>query len=246
MAFANFFDRSATAASQVLANFRLEDFKGRLSAHVVALSFDDAAVNSPEGRASLDLSVRLLARIYPALAVHPMGSAASEYAARLGELAHSINDQIELQEGLADTDIVVNIGATATAAADVINIGSDGWSALLSRHRPVGSGQTTNPFGAGAAACFGAANVFRRIFADQLPRGGLDDLVDLSLSTYLQGTRPDRSYRNAATWEIPIWPASARSATAPSGHCRAFKDSPASSTSSITRTPTFRTCSATS
>jgi hypothetical protein len=189
MAFANFFDRSATAASQVLANFRLEDFKGRLSAHVVALSFDDAAVNSPEGRASLDLSVRLLARIYPALAVHPMGSAASEYAARLGELAHSINDQIELQEGLADTDIVVNIGATATAAADVINIGSDGWSALLSRHRPVGSGQTTNPFGAGAAACFGAANVFRRIFADQLPRGGLDDLVDLSLSTYLQGTR---------------------------------------------------------
>lgn len=72
MAFANFFGRSATAASQVLANFRLEDFKARLSAHVVALSFDDAAVNSAEGRASLDLAVRLLARLYPALAAHPV------------------------------------------------------------------------------------------------------------------------------------------------------------------------------
>ncbi|MBA7465453.1 E2 ligase fold family C protein [Bradyrhizobium sp. CCH5-F6] len=187
MAFANFFGRSATAASQVLANFQLEDFKARLSAHVVALSFDDAAVNSAEGRASLDLAVRLLARLYPALAAHPVGSTAGEYAARLGELARSINDQIELQDGLANADIVVNVGATAVAAADVINIGSDGWRALLSRQRPVGSGSTKNPFGAGAAACFGAANVFRRMFADQLPRGDLDDLIDLSLSTYLQG-----------------------------------------------------------
>jgi len=74
MGFANFFDRSATAASQVLANFRLEDFKDRLSAHAAALSFDDAAVDSSEGRATLDLSVRLLARLYPALTVHPIGS----------------------------------------------------------------------------------------------------------------------------------------------------------------------------
>ncbi|MFX4427857.1 E2 ligase fold family C protein, partial [Acinetobacter baumannii] len=88
----------------------------------------------------------------------------------------SINDQIELQDGLANADIVVNVGATAVAAADVTNIGSDGWRAKLSRQRPVGSGSTTNPFGAGAAACFGAANVFRRMFADQLPRGDLDDL----------------------------------------------------------------------
>jgi hypothetical protein len=80
MAFANFFDRSATAASQVLANFRLEDFKDRLSANAVALSFDDAAVNSSEGRATLDLLVRLLARLYPLLAIHPVGSAAGEYA----------------------------------------------------------------------------------------------------------------------------------------------------------------------
>jgi hypothetical protein len=78
---------------------------------------------------------------------------------------------------------------------DVINIGSAGWRALLSRDGPVGSGSTANPFGAGAASCFGAANVFRRIFADQLPRGDLDDRIDLSLSTYFQGS--------AAVSELP-------------------------------------------
>ncbi len=187
MAIANFFDRSATAASQVLANFRLEDFKNRLSAHPVALSFDDAAVESSEGLATLDLSVRLLARLYPVLAIRPIGSAAGEYAARLQQLARSINDQIELQEGLTGADIVVAVGTTReTSELDVIHVGSDGWRALLSRDGPVGSGATTNPFGAGAAACFGAANVFRRIFADQLSRGDLDGRIDLSLSTYLQ------------------------------------------------------------
>jgi hypothetical protein len=189
MAIANFFDRSATAASLVLANFRLEDFKNRLSAHAVALSFDDAAVDSSEGRATLDLSVRLLARLYPVLAIHPIGSAADEYAARLQQLARSINDQIELQEGLSNAEIVVAVGTTREASGlDVIYIGSDGWRALLSRDGPVGSGSTTNPFGAGAAACFGAANVFRRIFADQLPRGDLDKRIDLSLSTYLRSS----------------------------------------------------------
>ncbi|MGY8680469.1 E2 ligase fold family C protein [Bradyrhizobium sp. UFLA05-153] len=189
MAFANFFDRSATAASLVLANFRLEDFKDRLSAHLVALSFDEAAVKSPENRATLDLSVRLLARLYPVLVIHPVGSAAAEHATRLRGLALSINDRIELQDELADADIVVAVGNTEVAAGlDAIYIGSDGWRALLSRKGPVRSGSTKNPFGAGAAACFGAANVFRRIFADQLPRGDLDDEIDLSLSTYLQGS----------------------------------------------------------
>ena len=187
MAFANFFDRSATAASQVLANFRLEDFKERLSAHGVTLSFDDAAVHSSEGRATLDLSVRLLARLYPMLAIHPIGSAAGEYAAHLRQLAGGINDQIDLPDEVGGACTVVNVGKTAAAGLDVINIGSNGWRALLSRDGPVGSGSTTNPFGAGAAACFGAANVFRRIFADQLPRGELDDRIDLSLLTYLQG-----------------------------------------------------------
>ncbi|MFB9268378.1 E2 ligase fold family C protein [Bradyrhizobium erythrophlei] len=106
-----------------------------------------------------------------------------------GSSVIGINDPIELQDGLADADIVVAVGTTGVASGlDVIYIGSDGWRALLSREGPVGSGSTTNPFGAVAAACFGAANVFRSIFADQLPRGDLDHRIDLSLSTYGQGS----------------------------------------------------------
>lgn len=185
MALANFFDRSATAASQVLANFRLDDFKHRLSTHIVALCFDDAAVSSPEGRATLDLSMRLLARLYPALNIQPIGPSAVDYSIRLRQLALDINDQIELLDRPADT--VVAVGNTEVRAGqDAVYVGSEGWRALLSRDGPVGSGSTANPFGAGAAACFAAANVFRKIFADQLPRGDLDDRIDLSLSTYLQ------------------------------------------------------------
>ncbi|WP_316173351.1 MULTISPECIES: E2 ligase fold family C protein [unclassified Bradyrhizobium] len=186
MAFANYFDRSATAASQVLANFRLDDFKHKLSEHAVALSFDDAAVGSSEGRATLDLAIRLLARLYPVLSIHSVGPAAQEHRVQLRRLALSINDQLELRDGLAD--IVVAVGDSKVPSGhDAIYIGSEGWRALLSQDGPVGSGPTSNPFGAGAAACFGAANVFRKIFADQLSRGDLDDQIDLSLLTYLQG-----------------------------------------------------------
>jgi hypothetical protein len=97
MAFANFFDRSATAGSQVLANFRLEDFKDRLSAH-------------------LDLSVRLLARLYPTLAIHPVGSAAGEYAGRLWQLARSITDQIGLLDEVEITDWLIYFADTVIDA----------------------------------------------------------------------------------------------------------------------------------
>jgi len=87
MAFAKFFDRSVTAASQVLQNFNLEDFKAKLSAHVVGLAMDARAVASVEGRATLDLTVRMLARLYPTLVIHPIVPEAQEYAGSLQKLA---------------------------------------------------------------------------------------------------------------------------------------------------------------
>lgn len=63
-------------------------------------------------------------------------------------------------------------------------MGSQGWAAKLSRTDPVGSGSSLLPFGAGAASCFAAANVFRTIFASQLTGAELDENIDLSLCTY--------------------------------------------------------------
>jgi hypothetical protein len=46
------------------------------------------------------------------------------------------------------------------------------------------SGDSLNPFGAGAAACFGAANIFRLLFGAHLPEGKVDTAFSLSLLDY--------------------------------------------------------------
>jgi molybdopterin/thiamine biosynthesis adenylyltransferase len=194
MAFANFFDRTATAASQVLSNFSLEAYKATLSGHVVGLSFDEAAATSPEGRATLDLCVRILARLYPIIAITGAGSEAEKYGQELEKLARAINDRIDFERDIMRASVAIVVGST-DIADDITKIfaGSQGWRALISADGPVGSGPTTNPFGAGAAACFATANVFRFVFAGQLARGDLDQRIDVSLFDYGQAGAPGTS-----------------------------------------------------
>src|SRR5271169_2892783 len=83
----------------------------------------------------------------------------------------------------------VVIGKTTPATSTrgpLFFIGSDGWRTKLSSERPVGSGESGNPLGAGAAACFAAANVFRAVFRDQIVGGDPDAEIDLNLLTYQQ------------------------------------------------------------
>jgi hypothetical protein len=190
MALANFIDRAATAASQVLANFDLSAFKTSLAAQVVGLAFDRAAVRSAEGAATLDLVVRIVARLYPNIAVCPLDSAALPHAAPLKRLAKAINPAISFSPKRMTACLVVG-NSVGTSECPTFYVGSEGWNAKLSRRGPVGSSDTPNPFGAGAAACFGAANVFRTIFAGQLPGGDPDESINLSMMTYSQGGKPD-------------------------------------------------------
>jgi len=187
MAFANFFDRTATAASQVLTDFNLESYRASLSAHLIGVHLDDAAATSAEGRATLDLCVRILSRLYPAIAIGGVGSEAQAFIRELKSLALAINDRIDLPSDTARSSVAIVVGNT-DMAGDMVKIfaGSDGWRALVSQKGPVGSGATANPFGAGAAACFATANVFRSIFADQLTCGGLDPRIDVSMFDYGQ------------------------------------------------------------
>lgn len=185
MALANFIDRAATAASQVLANFHLEDFKAALEKQVVAVAFDDQAASCAEGQATLDLAVRLLARLYPVLAILPLGSAASSQPQALERLAKSINPKVGIRRSGKSATICVVAGVTRPPLrCPTFFMGSDGWAAKLSRTDPVGSGSSLLPYGAGAASCFGAANVFRTIFAAQLTGAELDETIDLSLYSY--------------------------------------------------------------
>lgn len=189
MALANFFDRAATAASQVLAGFGVAAFSDRLQAQVVGIAFDGDAARSPEGAALLDLTVRLLARLYPTLAIYAVDDQAREGADELFGVARAINPAIDLEEDVGRATITVCVGQTVPEIAGTKTFaGSDGWIARFSSTGPVGCGMSANPFGAGAAACIAVANVFRAVFADQIPGGGLDGDIALDL----------RSYRSAA------------------------------------------------
>ncbi|CDX13980.1 conserved hypothetical protein [Mesorhizobium plurifarium] len=194
MALANFIDRAATAASQVLTDFHLGDFKTALEKQVVAVAFDDNAVSCAEGRATLDLTVRLLARLYPILAILPLDDAASTQAQALERLAKSINPKIGIRRSGKSATICVVAGAMRPSlGCPTFFMGSEGWAAKLSRTGPVGSGSSSLPYGAGAASCFAAANVFRTVFGLQLTGAELDEYIDLSLFTYSRRKSGDPS-----------------------------------------------------
>ena len=182
MAVVNFFDKAALGAAHVLQGFDRPSFLARLDTSPVGVAFDAVAATSSEGRVALELVVNLLSRLYPRLILAPDGDVATALAGELRDLAHMINPAIDIGEDLSGASVVVAVGTTPIAGdAPIVYIGSDGWIARLSPQGPVGSGTSDNSFGAAAAACFGAANIFRVLFAQQLPHGGVDEPFSLSL-----------------------------------------------------------------
>jgi hypothetical protein len=150
---ADYYARGAVAAAQVIEGFDEARFRGHLEATAVGLSTDAAGA---EAEAVADLAVRLLARLYPRLAIVATG----ESGERLRALAAAINPQIELVER-AEIGIVVGGGQ---AFPESVFAGAAGWDALLDPDQAQSTGQSANPFGAGAAAALAAAAVFRRVF----------------------------------------------------------------------------------
>lgn len=196
MAFADYYDRAAIAASQVLAGFDADAFRDTLAAASVGVSFGQSAATSPEGAALVDLSIRLLARLYPGL--HIVDHGADAQRERVEHLARSINPDIELISGPAATGVVV--GADAPVPFDrPVFAGSSGWDARLSSSGPVAVGTSLNPLGAGAAACLAAGRVF-----DHVLRGAdAHAHADIAFSTF------DRSPTSTAEsvpnegWNLP-------------------------------------------
>lgn len=177
MALADYFARNATAVGQVLSRFDEDIFKEKIRATRVGIGFGDAAQLS-EGRALLDLAVRLVARLYPTLTIASR-EGADAFAAEIAALARSINPNIEIGEGEAEIEIAVGDDAPVVAPI-VVYAGSQGWDAHLSTESPQRVGTTDNPLGAGAAACFACANVFRASFLNS-PEHTLDHELRFSV-----------------------------------------------------------------
>lgn len=159
---ADYYQRSALAAAQVLAGFDEEWFRGRLEATPVGISVASQA-RSAEGAALTDLLVRIAARVYPRLAL--VGGAAE--ITPLADLAAAINPNIELATE-ATLGVAIGDGASFTRT---IYAGSDGWDALVSDRDPQPVGSSENPFGPGVAACLAAAAMFRAMFLPESDAG---------------------------------------------------------------------------
>lgn len=184
MALPDYFERNAEAVATLIKGFDLTAFAQRLESEVVGVYIDTDATK-PEGRACADLLVRLTARIYPALAIAGT-RAASEMVSELHKLAQDINPKINVSTRIAQATRLLVLGSTmppnTTKATNATwYIGSDNWFVHLTRDVPVGCGSSGNPLGAGAAACIGAANVFRSIFASELGADLTDTQVKFSL-----------------------------------------------------------------
>lgn len=194
MALAPYNEKAALSAAHLLKGFEYEAFKARLEAQRIAIAFDDAAAESTEGRWALELIVNLLARLYPVLIIAPLENDQNGLAAELKGHAKAINPELDFGKGLAETSVCVVVGSrVAVGPKRIVYAGSDGWIAKLSAVEPVRCGMTHNPFGAGAAACFAAANVFRAVFAEQLQKGALDENLTFSVLDHTQGEAISRN-----------------------------------------------------
>lgn len=205
MALAKFFDKSALAAAEILSGFSYMDFERVLSNIVVQVAFDSDAVTTSEGRHALDLSVRLAARLYPTLMLTALDSSAAPLIEEMQSLAKRINPDISFVSS-TNPNISVVIGRKSINQSPAFYLGSENWIAKMSDEGPLGSHDSNNPIGAGASACFGAANMFRTLFKTQLFEGEPDPPFSLSLLDFSLNGKGDNPKlpQNVSIGELPV------------------------------------------
>ncbi len=162
MSLADYYERAALAAAQVIAGFDEQAFKAAVGETTVGVAIDLDASQESEGQALVDLTVRLLARFYPRMQFEVMDP---ELRSRLEQLARRINPNIELVNERAAAGVA--IGLDAAVFSTTVFAGSDGWIGRTSRSGSLGVGESSNPFGAGAAACCAASQLFRLLFIEK-------------------------------------------------------------------------------
>lgn len=183
---AEYFARNAQAAAALVQGFDASLLGARLEGEVIGIAYDASVERNAEGQAALDLSLRLLSRLYPTLAIVALPGTKPVYLRRFRALARSINPRIDIEDQLTNATKLLVFGVTKVdggrkAKSHTWYVGSDNWIVKVSRSGPVGSGASGNPLAAGAAACIAAANIFRAVFVQELSAASLDTEVATSL-----------------------------------------------------------------
>ena len=194
MALADYYERAALAASQVIAGFAPDLFRRTLEDANVGIAVDRNASISDEGKTLAELSVRLLARLYPYLEVRAELSSEGE---RLERIARMINPRIEFKRGAS---IGIGVGSGAHGFETTCFAGSDGWDALISMSQPLRTGNSPNPLGASAAACLAVGRIFNLILAQDSEQRRADDA---RLSTFLCDKGDTPSSIPDDNWRLP-------------------------------------------
>lgn len=177
MALAPYYDKASIAASQVVAGFDHGAFEAKLNNTVVGLSFSSREIASPQGAACVDLAIRLLARLYPTLAIVGGADCAGEVDA-LKALATSINPRIEFAVQAA-IGIAVGHGIPWEST---VYAGCSAWEGTVSTEAPQSVGYEDAPFGPGIAACLAVGAIFRILFLSDAC-AGTSTLAAFELST---------------------------------------------------------------
>lgn len=154
-----------------------------LNSKVIGIAFDANAASTFEGSSALDLTVRLIARLYPRISIVDLSLNHQPKKIELINLARSINSNIEIVEDTNSINILLIAGAQNSnpiLPGKKVYIGSSGWTANFSSRKSLTFGNSRNPFGAGLAACIATSNVFRFVFSDLIPGKSLDDEVAFS------------------------------------------------------------------
>lgn len=178
MSVPDYFARNAVAIAQAISGLDEVQLDSILRDVRVGITLGRDS-ESREGRALIDLLVRLLARLYPTLLFRSDWADSIESDAR--SLARRINPLVDL-DGKPTIEIVVGSSKLRRWSPHRLFVGSNGWQALFSTTKMQACADTKIPFGPGVAACLAAANLFRRIF---LPEAMLDPHVTFDVFQHL-------------------------------------------------------------
>lgn len=186
MAIAKYFSKDLLAINQLLksSNKNLEDI---LLKAKVGIAFDTNAIETKEGNKALDLSVRLLSRLYPFFSIIDLSSQNELKVSELKKLAKSINSCIEITTNTNELNVLIVAGHTKKKVENngvTLYFGSDNWNAKFSQSKPQKFNISNNPFGCGIASCIAVSNVFRLVFKDFLSEKGLDENLVFSTINY--------------------------------------------------------------
>jgi hypothetical protein len=170
----------------------------------LALTFDERAVNSFEGQYLLELAANLLARLYPTIGI--FGPSDQKFTGHLNDLVFRVNPNLEFVtfSDHFNAQIVVGSPSHRPTAQFTVYAGSSDWTLHLSTHRPATVGESKNPFGAGAAACFSSAFVFRHLFSKELNSASPNEELCLSLATYDSGSDKPGPPLNSEIGEVAL------------------------------------------